>query len=286
VKPLDVVQIVGDVRRQQLECLELVRLEKVGKPGIACLVRAVHNRIVDAQVNLRHLGSVCRLERLLLDQPHNLLEVERVAVELAVQNSALRQAVDLGTDVVHVRERLARTGEESLARNGKAADAVQLPLGVARELDVLAALVVVVGEHRVRDAARRCCRLGVLLGTRLDRLDALLVGVRCLACTSTTRWLRLRHLLSHTARLGLLLPVALCLIDSLLDRRRLVLLAQVLAHRHQAGVYLKLTVQVAVGRRNRADALLVLNLDGPHLDFTRGRFAVQGGEGGNSRHVC
>jgi len=267
VKPLDVVQIVGDVGRQQLECLELVRLEKVDKPGIACLVRAVHNRIVDAEVNLRHLGSVCRLERLLLDQPYNLLEVEGVAVELAVQNSALRQAVDLGTDVVHVRERLARTGEESLARNGKAADAVQLPLGVARKLDVLAALVVVVGEHRVRDAA--CCRLGVLLGTRLDRLDALLVGVRCLTCTSTTRRLRLRHLLSHTARLGLLLPVALCLVDSLLDRRRLVLLAQVLAHRHQAGVYLKLTVQVAVGRRNRADTLLVLNLDGPHLDFTR-----------------
>jgi hypothetical protein len=29
---------------------------------------------------------------------------------------------------------------------------------------------------------------------------------------------------------------------------------------------------------------LVLNFDGPHLDFTRRRLAVKGGKGGNSRH--
>ena len=190
-----------------------MRLEKVSQVGIARLICAVHDSVVDAEVDLRHLGRVCRLERLLLDQSHNLLEVERVAVELAVQNRALRQAVDLGADVVHVRKRLARAAVESLARDGKAADAVQLLLGVARELDVLAALVVVVGKHRVRDAAGICCRLGVLLSARL-RLDALLIGVACL--TGARGRLRLRLLLRHTARLGLLLPVALRLVDRLL----------------------------------------------------------------------
>ena len=164
VEPLDVIQIVGDVGRQQLERLELVRLEEVGQVGVPLLVRAVLDRVVDAEVNLRHLGRVCRLERLLLDETHDLLEVERVAVELAVQNRAFRQAIDLGTNVVHVRERLARAREESLARDCQAAHAVQLPLGVARELDVLAALVVVVSEHRVRDTAGVCRCLGVLLG--------------------------------------------------------------------------------------------------------------------------
>lgn len=130
----------------------------------------------------------------------------------------------------------------------------------------------------MRDTAGICCRLGVLLSARLDRLDALLVGVARLSL--------LRLLLRHTARLGLLLPVALRFADRLLDRRCLILLAQVLAHRDEAGVLLELATEVAVGRRNRADTLLVLNLDGPHLDFTRGRLAVQGGEGGNSRHVC
>jgi len=92
-----------------------VRLEKVGQVGIARLVRAVLDGVVDTEVDLRHLGCVCRLERLLLDQSYNLLEVERVAVELAVQNRAFRQAVDLGADVVHVRERLARAAVEPLA---------------------------------------------------------------------------------------------------------------------------------------------------------------------------
>jgi len=283
VEPLDVVQIVGAVGRQKTERLELVRLEKVGKPSVACLIRAVHDRVVDAEVDLRHLRGVRRLERLLLDKTHNLLKVELVAVELSVQDCALRQAVDLGANVVHVRERLARAAVEPLARDGKAAHAVQLPLGVARELDVLAALVVVVGKHRVRDAASIGRRLGVLLSARLGlgRLDAFLVGVRCLACR-----LRLRLLRRHAARLGLLLPVALRLVDRLLERRCFVLLAEILAHRYQAGIFLKLAVKVAVGRRNRTDALLVLNFDGPHLDFTCGRLAVQGGERRNSRHVC
>ena len=39
-----------------------------------------------------------------------------------------------------------------------------------------------------------------------------------------------------------------------------------------------------MGRRNRTCALVVGYLDGPHLDFTRGRLAVQGGEGGNGGH--
>jgi len=286
MEPLDVIQIVGAVGRQKTERLELVRLEKVGKPSVTCLICAVHDRVVDAEVDLRHLRGICRLERLLLDKTHNLLKVEGVAVELAVQDSAFRQAVDLGANVVHVRERLARAAVEPLARDGKAADAVQLTLGVARELDVLAALVVVMGKHRVRHAAGIGRRFGVLLSARLGlgRLDAFLVGVRRLA--STTGWLIVRLLLRHAARLGLLLPVALRLVDRLLDRRCFVLLAEILAHRHQAGIFLKLTVKVAVGRRNRTDALLVLNFDGPHLDFTRGRLAVQGGERGNSRHVC
>jgi len=190
-----------------------------------------------------------------------------------------------------VRECLARTAVQTLARDGEAADTVQLALGVARELDVLATLVVVVGEHRVRDAAGVGRRLGVLLSARLGlgRLDAFLVGVRCLACTTSRLIVRL--LRRHAARLGLLLPVALRLVDRLLERRCFVLLAEILTHRYQAGIFLKLAVKVAVGRRNRTDAslgmrsiLLVLNFDGPHLDFTCGRLAVQGGKGGNRRH--
>jgi len=115
VEFFDVVQIVGNVGRQELERLELVRLEEVREPGIPLLVCAVLDRVVDAEVDLRHLWRICRLERLLLDQPYNLLEVECVAVELAVQNRALRQTVDLSADVVHVRERLTRTAVESLA---------------------------------------------------------------------------------------------------------------------------------------------------------------------------
>ena len=187
-----------------------------------------------------------------------------------------------------MRERLARTAVQTLARDGEAADTVQLALGVARELDVLATLVVVVGEHRVRNAAGIGRFLGVLLGARLglDGLDTLLIGV-CL----DAGWFCFRLLLSHAARLGLLLPVALRLVDRLLERRCFVLLAEILTHRYQAGIFLKLAVKVAVGRRNRTDAslgmrsiLLVLNFDGPHLDFTCGRLAVQGGKGGNRRH--
>jgi len=155
-------------------------------------------------------------------------------------------------------------------------------LGVARKLDVLAALIVVVRKHRVGNHPCVGRRLSILLSARLDRLDAFLIRVTRLTSTSCRIFCRL--LLRHTARLGLLLPVALRLVDRLLDRRCFILLAQVLTHRHQAGIYLKLTVQVAVGRRNRADALVVLDLDRPHLDFTRGRLAVQGGKGRNSRH--
>jgi len=189
-----------------------------------------------------------------------------------------------------VRECLARTAVQTLARDGEAADTVQLALGVARELDVLATLVVVVGEHRVRNAAGIGRFLGVLLGARLglDGLDTLLIGV----CLDAGLFC-FRLLLSHAARLGLLLPVALRLVDRLLERRCFVLLAEILTHRYQAGIFLKLAVKVAVGRRNRTDAslgmrsiLLVLNFDGPHLDFTCGRFAVQGGEKRNRRHVC
>ena len=43
MKPLDVVQIIGDVGRQELERLELVRLEEIGEPVITLLVRAVLN---------------------------------------------------------------------------------------------------------------------------------------------------------------------------------------------------------------------------------------------------
>jgi len=115
VKPLDVVQIIGDVGRQELERLELVRLEEIGEPVITLLVRAVLNSIVDAEVNLRHLSGVLRLERLLLDETYNLLEVERITVQLAVQNRASGEAVNLGTNVVHMRERLACTAVKSLA---------------------------------------------------------------------------------------------------------------------------------------------------------------------------
>ena len=236
------------------------------------LVRAVLDRVVDAEVDLEHLRRVLSLERLLLDEPYNLLERQGVAVELTVQNCAPRQTVDLGANVVHMRERLARAREEPLTRDGEAADAVQLTLGVARELDVLAALVVVVREHRVGNDPRVLSSLGVLLSAR-RRL-----------CPSTSLWLCGRHLLRHATRLSLLLPVTLRLVDRLLNRRGLVLLADVLTHSDEAGVLLKLTAEVAVGCDDSADALFVGYLNRPHLDFTRGRLAVQGGKGGNSRH--
>ena len=90
VESLDIIQIIGDIRRQKAERLELVRLEEVGEPGVALLVCAILDRVVDAEVNLRHLRLVGILNRLLLDEPYNLLEVERVAVELAVQDCPLR----------------------------------------------------------------------------------------------------------------------------------------------------------------------------------------------------
>jgi len=288
VELFDVVQIVGNIGRQELERGELVLLEKVGQVGITRFVCAVHDRVVDTEVNLRHFWSVCRLERLLLDKPYNLLKVERVTIELAVQNRdpvgdqrTLRQTVDLSANVVHVRESLARAREETLARDSKAAYTVQLALCVARKLDVLATLVVVVGKHRVRNAACVCCRLGVLLGAWLNGLDALLVGV-------TRLFAHFRLLLRHTARLGLLLPVALRLIDRLLDGRCLILLANVLTHSDKASVCLEFAIQVAVGGRNRTDATLVLNFDRPHLDFTCRRLAVQGGKGGDygGHYLC
>ena len=115
VEPLDVLQVVSDVGRQELESGEPVLLEEVGQVGIALLIRAVLDRVVDAEVNLLRLRLVGRLERLLLDEPYNLLERQAVAVELAVQNRALGEPVNLGADVVHVREGLARARVESLA---------------------------------------------------------------------------------------------------------------------------------------------------------------------------
>jgi len=140
-----------------------------------------------------------------------------------------------------------------------------------------------VGEHRVRDTAGIGRRLGVLFGARLAcGLDALAVRV-CL-CLARTSCCLLRHLLGHTARLGLLFPVALCLIDRLLDWSCLVFLTQVLAHRDETDIFLEFATYVAVGRRNRTDPFLVFNFNRPHLNFTCGRFTVQGWEGRNRRH--
>ena len=131
------------------------------------------------------------------------------------------------------------------------------------------------GKHRVRNNAGILGSLGVLLGTWLG-LDAILVGV--------ARFCALRLLLRHTACLSLLLPVALRLIDRLLKGGSLILLAQVLAYGDKAGVCLELAVNVAMDRCNRTDTFLIGDLDRPHLDFTRGSLAVQGGKRRNGRH--
>jgi len=252
--------------------------KEVLNPGVALLVGAVLDSVIDVEINLLHLLIIARLERLALHNADNLLKRQAVAVKLAVKNSALGEAVNLGADVIQMRERLASAREESLVADCQTADAVQLPLSIAGKLDVLATLVVVMCQHRVRDRTSVHRLLGVLcrrwLG-RLRRLDTLAVRLGGSLCGA---W----HLLNHAACLGLLRPVALCLIQRLLDWGRLILLPQILTHRNEASILLELTVHIAVGGDNRADSASgtcsLFNSDRPHLNLACRRLAIESGK--------
>ena len=170
MEALDVIQIIGDICWQHLERRKVMLVKQVLNPGITLLVCAVLDSVIDVEINLLHLLVITRLERLALHNADNLLKRQAVAVKLAVKNSALGEAVNLGADVVQVRERLASAREESLVADCEAADAVQLPLSIAGELDILATLVVVMRQHRVRDRTSVHRLLGVLCRRWLGRL--------------------------------------------------------------------------------------------------------------------
>jgi hypothetical protein len=95
-----------------------VRLEKVGQVGIALLVRAVHDRVVDAEVNLGHFGDVLGGRLLLLNKAHEDFEGKGVAVELAVQHRPGGHLPHIGPNVVQLKERLAVAAVEISLRVG------------------------------------------------------------------------------------------------------------------------------------------------------------------------
>ena len=106
---------------------------------------ARHDEVVDAEVDLGEKRAVLGLEPCLLDETDNLLEAQGIAVKLSVYDRASGKSVDVGLDVIQMRKGLGVATEGLAARRDETPDAVQLALGVAGPLDVLAALVVGVG---------------------------------------------------------------------------------------------------------------------------------------------
>ena len=122
-----------------------VFVEQLRDCVLALLKRLVIHNIIDPEPDLAKQQLLCSVVLLLANKANELLECQRLRVQLTIQD--LLDVLEVVRDVLHVRKHLALAAREHAVAED-AADTIQLRLHEAGELDILATLVVIVGQHR------------------------------------------------------------------------------------------------------------------------------------------
>ena len=114
---------------------------------MSLLVGITLDEIVDVVLYFLLFFKIAYLECFSLDESDNFLKGQLVGIEFTVKDNIGWKPIKLGDNVFHVRDGLAKTGEESSTRNADATGSIQFGLGEAGKGESFAAFMVFMSEH-------------------------------------------------------------------------------------------------------------------------------------------